>query len=103
MTDDIRYAVASRIADRLRDHPAIDARPWSGSEMGTVRVYCLEVMPDGLKSYQRGCVEVRQHMDGDVWTEDCTDGWCDGDAAEQVGTVAHALCVAANLRRRRVG
>ena len=103
MTDDIRSTVASRIAARLSVHPAIEARPWGGTETGAVRVYCQEVTDDGIRCYQRGAVEIRQHIDGEVWAQDCTQEWLDPSAADEVHRVAYALCVAANLRRRRVG
>jgi len=42
-------------------------------------------------------------MTEDTRSTVCTQEWLDPSAADEVHRVAYALCVAANLRRRRVG
>jgi len=100
MTDD-RYALARRIATRLCDHPRIEARPWAGTELGTVRVYVHEVEPGGIRARHRGAVALHQHESGDAWADDCSEGWDDPGLGAHVGAVARALCAAWNLKLRR--
>jgi hypothetical protein len=93
-----RINAADRIAERLNEHPSIDAWTWNGTSLDTTRVYLCEILPDGARKLQRGFIEVMT-ADGDVYPADCSEGWT-GAEPETIDDIAHGVCWGANLRRR---